>query len=360
MSDRDYLIALTHFPKFGPASLHKLAGLSSWQNAFESSATALTALGLNHQTVNEFIDWRQRIVINHLLEIMDRHAIRTVELNDPLYPPLLKNIYQPPPLLFYQGRLRLELFQKPLAVVGSRRPSPYGQQVVNHLVKELAASGLTIVSGLAYGIDSLAHRVTLEQNGLTVAVLGSGLDRGSLYPAAHRALAHEIVATNGLLLSEFPPLTRAQPFNFPRRNRLIAGLSRATLVIEAAAKSGSLITAHYALEQNREVLAVPGNIFSPQSTGANHLIKLGAKPVTRVDDIGEALNLSLTAAAMTASDLTPLETQILDLLRDEARHLDELSALLKLDIGVITSTLTVMELQGLIKNTGQGRYLKLV
>ena len=359
MADK-YLIALTHFPKFGPASLHKLAALNSWAAGYAAPASLLTTLGLDQKVIAEFIAWRAGADPEAFLATMAKNQIKAVTLDDELYPPLLKNIYQPPPLLFYQGELNPELYHLPLAVVGSRRPSAYGQLVVSRLVKDLAAHNLTIVSGLAFGIDALAHQTALEVQGKTIAVLGSGLDRANLYPAANRHLADKIIDSGGVIFSEFPPLTAATKFSFPRRNRLISGMSLGVLVIEAAAKSGSLITAHYGLEQSREVMAVPGNIFSDQSCGANHLIKLGARPVTSSADVFEILGME-PADSRPALDqnLTAEEIQILQLTNQEAKHLDEIKNLLSLDIGVITSTLTLMEIKGLIKNIGNSTYIRL-
>jgi len=361
MTKLKYLIALTHFPNFGPASLAKLSALSSWQEAYQASTKNLLQLGLSEKLANEFIAWRQKFEPEVALEIMAKQKIEAIEITNDLYPPLLKNIYQPPPLLYYQGTLEEKLYYQPLAVVGSRRPSAYGQMAVSRLIKDLVANQLTIVSGLAYGIDALAHKTTLDSQGKTLAVLGSGIDRSSLYPASNRFLADKIIEQGGIIFSEFPPLTKANKFNFPRRNRLISGMSLGVLVIEAMAKSGSLITAHYGLEQNREVMAVPGNIFSPESAGTNHLLKLGAKAVTKVEDILEALNLELDEpqTPVKQNNLNQTETAILNTLTSEAKHLDEIKALLKLDISVITSTLTLMEIKGLLKNIGSSTYIKI-
>jgi DNA processing protein len=360
MADK-FLIALTHFQKFGPASLNKLMALASWQEAYEASRGQFLSLGLNDKAVDEFIAWRKQNNPDDLIAIMEKYRIKAVAITDDFYPPLLRAIHQPPPLLYYQGEISAELFALPVAVVGSRRPSAYGQMAVNRLTKDLAKNNLTIVSGLAFGIDALAHQTAVEVGGKTVAVLGSGIDRSSLYPRANHYLADKIIAQGGVLLSEFPPLTRADKFNFPRRNRIISGTSLGVLVIEAAAKSGSLITAHYGLEQNREVMAVPGNIFASESAGTNHLIKLGARPITKAEDVLEALNLSLTdsGSQTKGQDLTQEETAILTLINEEAKHLDELKDLLKLDISVITSTLTLMEIKGLAKNIGNSTYIKL-
>ena len=360
MADK-FLIALTHFQKFGPASLNTLTAFASWEDAYKATPGQFLNLGFSGKTVDEFIAWRNQNQPDELMEIMQRHKIKAVAITDDFYPPLLKAIHQPPPLLYYQGEFSAELLALPMAIVGSRRPSAYGQMAANRLTKDLAKNNLTIVSGLAFGIDAIAHQATLEVQGKTVAVLGSGLDRPSLYPRANHYLADKIIAQGGILLSEFPPLTRADKFNFPRRNRIISGTSLGVLVIEAAAKSGSLITAHYGLEQDREVMAVPGNIFASESAGTNHLIKLGARPITKAEDVLEALNLSLTDSGSQAKrqDLTQEEAAILALINEEAKHLDELKDLLKLDISVITSTLTLMEIKGLAKNIGNSTYIRL-
>jgi DNA processing protein len=359
MEEKNYLIAIAHWLKFGPASLARLKALGAWSTVWQADSEHLTRVGITADLAQEFIGWRQTIKIEELLAELNKHQIKTISLEEDLYPPLLKNIFQPPPLLFYQGELRAELYERTLAVVGSRRATAYGQMAVKSLVKNLAETGITIVSGLALGIDALAHEATLASHGQTIAVLGSGIDRPSFYPKANRYLADKIINNGGVIFSEFPPGTQANKFNFPRRNRLISGLAQGTLVVEAAAKSGSLITAHYALEQGREVMAVPGNIFSEQSAGANHLLKLGAKPVTKVEDIQEVFGWeNIGVSDEVINDLSEIEKQILQALNTEAKHLDELKVLLNVDIGVITATLTLMEVKGLIKNSGQLNYIK--
>lgn len=359
MEEKKYLIAIAHYLKFGPASLARLKALGSWQEAWEANLGQLTRVGITAEAGQEFINWRKDIKIEELLATLDKHQIKTISLEEDLYPPLLKNIFQPPPLLFYQGELREKLYARTLAVVGSRRATAYGQMAVKSLVTNLAEVGITIVSGLALGIDALAHEATLSAKGQTIAVLGSGIDRPSFYPKANKYLADKIISSRGVIFSEFPPDTEANKFNFPRRNRLISGIAQGTLVIEAATKSGSLITAHYALDQGREVMAVPGNIFSSESSGTNHLLKLGARPITNTEDIMEAFgweNAEVNEAIIEG--LNELERQILRELNTEAKHLDELKALLNVDIGVITATLTLMEVKGLVKNSGQLNYIK--
>ena len=359
MATDKHLIALTHFLPFGPVCLAKLNGLGSWQAAWQASLRTLAAIGLEEKIAADFISWRAHIKVDELAANLARQQITTVALTEKNYPPLLKEIFQPPPLLYYQGDLSCLKNQPTLAVVGSRRASHYGQQAVDYLVKDLAGAGLTIVSGLAFGIDALAHQAALDAGGRTVGVLGSGLDRPNFYPLTNWALAQKMIARGGAVISEFPPGTHAEKFNFPRRNRLISGLSLGILVVEAAAKSGSLITAHYGLEQNREVLAIPGNIFSGTSAGTNHLLKLGAKIVTKAEDVLIALRLEKTLPRTApALVLNETEAALAAVLNHEPKHVNELKILLNLDISVITGTLTLMEIKGLVKNIGSMSYVK--
>jgi len=209
-----------------------------------------------------------------------------ISLQDGNYPRLLKEIYDPPKQLYYLGELSAEE-KFPLAVIGTRKMSLYGEKTTEYFANVLAQAGLTIVSGLALGVDGLAHQIALANNTRTVAVLGSGLEM--IYPPEHKKLAKKIVASGGALLSEYPPETPPSRLTFPARNRIVSGLSLGVLVIEAPVKSGALITARFALEQGREVFAVPGGIDQENSQGCNLLIKMGAKPVTRPEEILETL-----------------------------------------------------------------------
>jgi DNA processing protein len=247
-----------------------------------------------------------------------------------------------------------------LAVVGARKYSTYGAQVTEKLIRELAFNKLTIVSGMALGIDTLAHTAAINAGGKTIAVIGSGLDQQNIYPSQNRYLADKIQAHGGLILSEYPIGTMPLKHHFPQRNRIISGLSSATLVIEAAEKSGALITAFHALEQNREVFAVPGSIYSGTSEGTNRLISMGAKLVTSAKDIIETLNLADAASYIENKKViadTNEEKLILDRLSYEAIHIDELKQLTKLDTSIINSTLTIMEMKGMVKNLGNMQYV---
>ena len=360
MNDLKYWLALSQFYKFGPAKFKKLKNyFSDIESAYKASLKDYLRAGLEESLAEEFIIFKQQIEPNKLLEKLNKEKLNVLTIEDPAYPKLLKQIYDPPFILYYRGRI--EAFNGfLLAVVGARKYSAYGRQVTEKLVKELTLNNLTIVSGLALGIDALAHAAAIEAGGKTVAVLGSGLDQQNIYPWQNRYLADKIQAHGGLILSEYPIGTMPLKHHFPQRNRIISGLSSATLVIEAGEKSGALITAFHALEQNREVFAVPGSIYSGASEGTNRLIAMGAKLVTGAKDIIETLNLTEAAVYIANKKIIPEtaeEELILSQLSYEPLHIDELKQLTKLDISVINSTLTVMEMKGLVKNLGNLRYV---
>ena len=357
-----YLIGLNHFGRFGPVSFSKLyLHYHSWQKIFASSPAAWPELGLNKKIADDFAVWRNNFSFDRALNFLAQQKISWLTLDDDDYPPLLKQISQPPLLLYYRGSPAC-LQQTCLAVVGSRNVDDYGQHVTEKLLGGLSGAFVTIVSGLALGIDTLAHRAALQNKLATAAVLGTGLDEYTLYPADNRRLADEIINNNGCLLSEFAPLTPGFKNNFPQRNRLISGLSTGVLIVEAAEKSGSLITARHGLEQNREVMAVPGNIFSPLCTGTNNLIATGARPILGADDLLEALNLQADNGPSQAQHLVDLqnlsevEQKIMAKLGSEPIAIDQLAQMLQFDISEINSILTMMEINGLVKSTGASSY----
>jgi len=359
-NDLKYWVALNNFQKFGPVRTRKLAKtFPDMESAFKARAQDLTAAGLEPNLVNEFLAARQQIDPDSIMARLDKEGIRVITWSDTAYPKLLSEIFDPPPLLYIKGELAPE-DEYSLAVVGARKYSAYGRQVTEKLVKEVAGNRMTIVSGMALGIDALAHTAALEAGGRTLGVLATGLDKQSIYPAANRYLADRIIANRGALISEFAPDTPGLRHHFPQRNRVISGLCLGTLVIEAGAKSGSLITAGYAAEQNREVFAVPGNIYSPVSTGTNNLIKQGARPVSSGSEILEALDLRELEATVEAQKTLP-ETEeeklISQYLCQEPIYIDELVKLTKLDTAKINSTLIIMEMKGLAKNIGNMRYV---
>ncbi len=359
-NDTKYWLALNSFPKFGPVRFKKIKNyFPSLKDAYWATAEELQRAGLEEKMAQEFTAVKMSINPDKLLEEMEQEKIKIITIDDQLYPKLLKEIYAPPPLLYYRGQIK-NLDQFNLAVVGSRKYSNYGQQVTEKIVSDLARNDITIVSGLALGIDTLAHATALETNGKTIAVLGSGLDKQSIYPSANRYLANKIVESDGIVFSEFPLGALPMKHHFPQRNRTIAGLCLATLVVEASEKSGALITARYALEQNREIFAVPGSIFSVNSIGANNLIKLGAKVVSEAQDIIEALDLTQVAEYIDNKKIIPESVEeelILSQLNHEPMHIDELIKLTKLNTSVINSALTIMEMKGMVKNLGGTQYV---
>ena len=271
-------------------------------------------------------------------------------------PPHLLEIPQPPEQMYLVGNMPKE-GNKILAVVGSRKFSSYGKEVCEKLIAGLKGQPVTIVSGLALGIDSIAHRVALQNNLQTIAFPGSGLDESVLYPTSHLNLAKEIVENGGGLLSEFDPKFRATPYSFPQRNRLIAGISDATLIIEAEKKSGTLITSRLATDYNKDVLAVPGSIFSKTSEGPHMLIRLGATPITCVNDLLEALHLEPEQQTLDFGDCNEDELQILKLL-DSPISRDEFFEQAELPIQALNSILMMLEIKGFIKES-QGQISKI-
>jgi DNA processing protein len=264
---------------------------------------------------------------------------------DPLFPERLRAIFDPPPALYLRGGGEAELLgMRSVAVVGARACSPYGAQVARMLGRELAAAGLVVVSGLARGIDGEAHRGALEGGGLTLAVLGCGIDRD--YPASHAQLSRRI-EERGLIVSEYEPGVEPAPWRFPARNRIIAGLSEAVVVVEARDSSGALITADFALDEGREVFAVPGEITSTLSAGTNALLKLGAAPLTSTGDVLDALGIERRTEA-AAVEVSPAAQRLLELVREGPAGADELAARGNLDAGVISAALTELELAGLV------------
>lgn len=271
-------------------------------------------------------------------------------------PEMLQYISSPPKQLYVAGKPLAEWIDLPkVAIVGSRKVSAYGREVTTKLAYDLAARGVVIISGLALGVDGLAHKAALEAGGTTVAVLPSPL--GRIYPASHRQLAQQIVQSGGTLISEYADATELNRATFIARNRLVSGLCNALLITEAAQKSGTLHTARFALEQGRDVLAVPGAIFSPTSVGTNNLLKAGATPVTDYTDVLHALGLEETSAAeRTAKGANETEQALLDLLAGGIREADELLAKSDLGVAVFSQTLTMLEITGKIRPLGGGQW----
>jgi len=281
-----------------------------------------------------------------------------ISIHDELYPSQLREIAQPPEVFYIRGHLPQD---KPtIAVVGTRRCTAYGRRATEHIVKGLIRAGVVIVSGMAEGIDTEAHKAALEAGGETVAVLGSGIDESVIYPKSNTGLAREI-EKHGAVTSEFDPYAHSEAFYFPQRNRIISGLSLGVVVIEAREKSGALITANFALDQNREVFAVPGGIFWETSKGTNNLIQQGAKCVTRAEDILEELNLPIPSnEERRIVGRNPIEQKIIEALvsaEGSPLHVNALIEKTNLSASDVSSALTLMELEDIIKNVGGDYYV---
>ncbi len=282
--------------------------------------------------------------------------IKKLTLSTPDVPEKLRNISTPPKKLFILSSDSKELLTRPaVAIVGSRKATPYGTSVTASLAGDLARAGVIIVSGLAIGIDGIAHRAALEAGGRTIAVLPTGLDH--IYPATHRQLAKQILEQGGALVTEYPEGTSINKGNFIARNRIISGLSDAVLVTEAAAKSGSLHTADFALDQGRAVLAVPGNITSTTSEGTNNLIKSGAMPATEAADILRAIGIEpLLAARQVPMSANPNEQLLIDMLAEGMQDGSELLHRSQLEVSIFNQSLTMLEIRGLIRPLGNNQW----
>ena len=281
-------------------------------------------------------------------------TITKVSSSDPSYPASLARIHVPPKDLYYLGKAPVDLGVS-VAVVGSRRPTAYGIAVTKQLSEELARRGVTIISGLALGVDALAHQAALKAGGRTIAVMPGGLDR--IYPATNHKLARDILVQGGTLLSEYPVGMPAAKHHFIARNRIVAGLADAILVTEAAEKSGTLITVRYGLEQGKTILSVPGNITSVLSKGTNNLIRTGATPVTEVIDILHAMGLEDTMADHEPVIMNADEQVIVDLLRQGITHQEDLLGQSNLPVTAFNTTLTMLEITGRIESIGQGQWI---
>ena len=326
------------------------------ENAWKATSSELKQAGLDRSTINAIISWRPRISLEAEMERLAHYGVKVLSYSDPDYPSRLKEIYDYPPVIYVRGSLLPE-DEWCLAVVGTRRATIYGKQVTDELVTDLAQSKITIVSGLAKGIDTVAHKSALAAGGRSIAIFACGLD--IVYPSENAELARSIMQ-HGAVISEYPLGTRPRAENFPRRNRIMSGISLGVLVAEADETSGAMITAHMAAEQNREVFSVPGSILSPVSRGNNRLIQEGAKLVRNYTDILEELNLTAIARQIEMKEVIPssdIEAQLLKQLSIEPSHIDELCRSSGLSASTVSSTLAMMELKGLAKQVGNMNYV---
>jgi DNA processing protein len=352
-----YYLGFNLVPGMGPNRLARLVGsCGSLEAAWHADAFALAAAGIEPRAAAALLAVRERLDLDAELQRVDRAGATLIAIDDPGYPRLLRGIPNAPPLIYVRGSL-CAADEWGVAVVGTRTPTSYGREATHRLASDLAHSGATVISGLALGIDTVAHSAALEAGGRTIAVLGSGVDQA--YPTRNRALAERIVE-QGALVSDLPLGTPPTAANFPPRNRLISGLSRGTLVVEAGERSGALITVEFALEQGREVLAVPGSIFSRQSAGTLRLLRDGAALVASVEDIHSALEmtaLSVQREARAELPADPIEATVYNLLSYEPMHLDELGRAAGLPAPAVAAAVTVLELKGLARQAAPLQYV---
>ncbi len=330
---------------------------------FRASLQQLTATeGFEKKTAEKILDPAQRdeAFVEEQLRMMRQYQVAFISLWDPAYPENLKNIYDPPAFLFVRGSFN-PADDYSVALVGTREPTAYGRYMAETLSRELAIRGITTVSGLARGIDTIVHQTSLRHGGRTIAVLGCGVDR--VYPPENYKLAMEIIQ-HGALVSDYPMRTAPDAAHFPGRNRIISGLSLGAVIVEAGARSGALITAEYALEQNRELFAVPGNAVVPQAKGPNRLIRQGAKLVETVDDILSELESRLSfrraapSAAPTAA-LTETEAEMLKYLNTEPLHIDVISSQARLPVSEVLARLLNLEISGLVRQTAGMHFIRI-
>ncbi|HSB67035.1 MAG TPA: DNA-processing protein DprA [Anaerolineales bacterium] len=333
-----------------------LEAFGSAEAAWNASPQALQDAGLSPKIVETFQRVHRGVSLEQVAERIQNLSIQVLTWEDETYPRHLKEIDQPPPVLYVRGSLKPE-DDWAVAIVGTRKVTAYGRQVAEEMASTLAQNGVTIISGLARGVDSIAHQAALAAGGRTLAVLGNGVDL--VYPPENRKLAAQIME-QGALVSDYAIGTQPDGQNFPPRNRIISGLSLAAIIVEAGDSSGALITATFAAEQGRDVFAVPGNINAPQSRGTNRLIRDGAQPLLSPQDVLEALNLTMVTehqAARVTLPSDPVEARLYKLLSQQPKHVDEIRAEASLPIETVSATLAMMELKGMVRQVGGMNYV---
>jgi len=377
IKELQHWVSLLRVSGVGPKTFQKLLlAFASPEAILNASNSSLKKIGISDSLANAITSYDKNLTVPDVewLEAEENHHIITLECDK--YPALLKQINSPPPLLYVHGNLSI-LNDPQLAVVGSRNPTQGGKTTAYDFAHHLAKTGLCISSGLALGVDGIAHQGAVDANAPTIAVIATGIDR--VYPAKHRQLAHDIVE-KGAIISEFPIGVQAKPENFPRRNRIISGLSHGTLVIEAALQSGSLITARTSMEQGREVFAIPGSIHNPLARGCHQLIRQGAKLVETAEDILEEMaplielnniisqqlnvnpkteQLGLIESAESDGSLDKDQQQLLELMGFDAVPIDALVERAKLPVEQVSAMLLMLELQNYVSSSGNGTYTRL-
>ncbi|MBM7581248.1 DNA processing protein [Caldicoprobacter guelmensis] len=361
IEDKVYWIWLSSIPGIGAKRFYYLvkrfgSPRAVWECGDEDILDACGLIG--DRVAQNLITHKSMAYLEKAQKIAEDPEIEVITLIEDEYPKLLKTIYDPPPVLYCKGQpLRETPYM--VSIVGSRRTSEYGRQMAERLAYDLSCAGVTVVSGLARGIDAMAHRGALRAGGYTIGVLGCGVD--VVYPRENKKLFMQ-VQQQGTLISEYPPGTQPAAGNFPARNRIISGLSQAVLVVEAGNTSGALITVDFALEQGREVYALPGNVTSPYSSGTNQLIKEGARPITCADDIledlGITVNKEVKRPSVTSYQLDIFEAEVYNALEDGEKQLEELAAITGFEIGKLNAILTLLEMKGIVKQLPGGKFVR--
>lgn len=359
---------MTLIPEMGPGRARKLMQLSGVKSADQLFKMGIRdyqkADGIGKQVavnVSKFDEWNN---VDRIIDQTEKAGAGLLAYDDEHYPELLKHIYDPPLILWYKGDLSA-LKNPGVAVVGTRNPGSYGLKQAEEWTKQLVQNGLSVNSGLAYGIDAKAHQTTVEQGGKTVAVLGSGID--NIYPNRNKPLAKRIMESGGLILSEFPPGTKPDAKNFPGRNRIVSGMSQGVLVVESGVKGGSMITARYALDQNREVFVVPHQLGYIKGEGCNFLIQNGqGKLVRKIDDILEEISVAMSTSktvpstpdsAWKSMELTETEKELCELLEGSSKHIDQLSEMTGRPTFKLLPEMLSLELKGAILQKA-GKYFE--
>ena len=352
MDDRKYWVGFNHVKGIGAVRFQRLLDhFEDLQSAWNASENELRSAGIGEKPLISLMRFRNRHDLDRIYEAILEKGIDIITVLDANYPAALKQINNPPPVLYLKGSI-LEEDLRSIAIVGTRKVTAYGKNVAHELGALLAQNQITVISGMARGVDSEAHQAVLKAGGRTIAVLGCGID--IVYPPENRNLAERIIE-QGALISDYAPGTPPEGINFPPRNRIISGLSLATIVIEAGQRSGALITASFAADQGKEVFAIPGSIYAPQSKGTNQLISDGAYPLIRFESIFEILDLdNVQYQKKIRKELPTDETEllILKLLQKEALHIDDIQAASGIPIDRISSALSFLELKGYVKKTG--------
>ncbi len=358
MSNIRYWVGFNRAPGIGPAKVRALLDhFGNLELAWRATPAELHEAGLDWRAIENLVKLRNSYDPDTDLRKVERAGAHILTWDDPAYPVRLREIPNPPPVLYVKGGL-VESDQWALAIVGTRRATAYGKEAARAFANELALNGVTVVSGLARGIDAAAHQAALDAGGRTIAVLGHGIDQ--IYPPEHRKLAEQIVQ-HGALVSDYAPGTQPEAVNFPPRNRIISGLSLGVLVVEAGETSGALITADFAAEQGRDVFAVPGNVFARSSAGTNRLLRDGAAMALCAQDVLEQLNMTMVAQHIEARAAIPpqdeTEQKLYSLLSSEPVHIDEIGRQTGLPIEQVSSALTLMELKGMVRQVGGMNYV---